>query len=104
MVQHNDPQPFFGLTKGRFSTTNCLWMWYVLAKAKSFKEKWVWASPAPCNSANNTASLHNTKVHYTAVHCTRGGGRLPAVLMRHPPSYLSKPWGGGVLGGVGWGV
>ena len=37
-----------------------------------------------------------------------GGGGLQPVLMRHPPSYLSKLWGGGgwaggaVLGGVGW--
>ena len=30
-----------------------------------------------------------------------GGGRLPAVLMRHPPSYLSKPGGGGGGGGGG---
>ena len=32
------------------------------------------------------------------------GGRLQPVVMRHPPSYLSKLGGGGQLGGVGWRV
>ena len=44
-------------------------------------------------------------VLYSAVHCAcyapGGGGRLQLVLMRHPPSYLSKLVGGGGVGAGG---